>query len=82
MEIVGKTLENIFEKKGGRVIIFTSIHKKKSNEVVSYETKEKTNPIKPKNNIFVDLGTKLATKAVSVDLFITSELNMELATIS
>lgn len=60
MEIVGKTLENIFEKKGGRVVIFTSIHKKKSNEIVSYENKEKTNHIKPKNNIFFDLGVKLS----------------------
>lgn len=42
LEIVGKTLESIFERKGGRVIIFASIHKQKSNDIVKYETKEKT----------------------------------------
>ena len=31
LEVLAKTIENIFDRKGGRCIVFTSVHKKQSN---------------------------------------------------
>ena len=82
LEMLGKTLERVFDKKGGRSLIFTSVHKIQTNQLAKYESKDKTNTLKPKVKNFAELGEKLSLKSVSIDLFITSEFEMELATIS
>jgi hypothetical protein len=56
LKTLGKTIEQIFENKGGRAIICTSIHKEKGNEVVKYESKEKVPTFKPKIDTFTKLG--------------------------
>lgn len=38
--------------------------------------------MKPKNDIFQKLGEQLSQQGVTVDMFITTEVNIELATIS
>lgn len=75
---MGKTLENVFEDKGGRAVIFTSAHKEENNSFVKYESKEKIPTFKPKVDTFSKLGYSLAKKCVTVDLFITSERDFEL----
>lgn len=82
LETLSRTLKDLFSEKGGRAIICTSIHKIKGNETVKYPTSEKIPIFKPKVSTFAELGSQLAEKSVTIDLFITTDKNFELPTIS
>ena len=82
LETLGKTLIDVFRSKGGRVVICTSVHKSQSNSIVKYEEKEKIPTFKPKVETFSVLGDLLGQNTVTVDMFITTDINIELKTIS
>ncbi len=63
-------------------MVLTSIHKDEKNKIIKYPKKEKEPTFQPKNNIYQQLGSILAKKSVTVDLFITTNNNFELKTIS
>lgn len=74
-------MEQIFEFELGRVLVFTSINKKESNKPVTYERKNKLDQTKPKNDDYKNIGSRLSMIGVTLDLFITTDHNIELATI-
>lgn len=82
LNMLGKTLTDVFANRGGRAIIFSSIHKTHPTSTVKYEDKSKTKTLKAKVPDFENLGTTLADKSVTVDMFITPATDMELATIA
>ena len=82
LTVLGNTLKDIFSRRGGRAVVFSSIHKSSPGSIVKYDYKKKVNDLKPKNDIFGKIGDELSDKSVTVDLFITAAADMELATIS
>ena len=82
LEALGRTLEDCFKANPGHVIIFTSTFKKTGTEVVKYKDTDKVPLLKTKNPSFTKIAESLAQKFVTVDLFVTTDKQVELSTIS
>lgn len=82
LEQLALVINDFFSNQAGHVLIFTSTHKNKPNEQVKYPAIDKNPPLKPKIPFFTHIGEQLAQKCVTVDMFITSDQQMELSTIS
>lgn len=81
LEQLSLVIADLFSSQAGRAIIFASSHKKKPNEIVKYPINEKVSPFKAKVPFFSQVADTLAQRSVTVDLFIATDQQMELATI-
>lgn len=82
LEALALVLLDFFAGQGGHVLLFASSNKPKANENAQYAAPAANHPVlKAKNNHFQQIADKLNQKAVTVDMFITSEAQIELATI-
>lgn len=80
IETLGKTLLDVFSSRGGRAVVFASTHKVEPSASVKYPDNKKWAPVAPKVDIFEKLGEQLAEKSVTLDLFLTPQHEIELAT--
>lgn len=80
IETLGRTLLDVFGSRGGRAVIFASVHKVEPSATIKYPDNKKVTALAPKVDVFEKLGDQLAEKSVTIDMFITPQAEIELAT--